>query len=413
MSPSLSFQFIHFAPLLPASVALLYIISIVFKWERALARRMYAYRTCSIKDMGIPLPSDTNDIKPQEDSTFTSHLISAAIPTAHHCSTSLRFYNLARTETVLTSTCVVHIIIIVAEFVIDYVHYSDRWRGDLFALGASWCGMAVRSQVPTLRSGFTGIASSICIAVLAVISILPEQPIKDQDLSRASAPKTDKLNEAHPFSARNTRPQTTTVPYHIFGVSLLLAYLVHDYPTVSSTLLYRFAWMGSSPHWFVAFGLFLLREGVDNWQRTYRQEQTLAQHLAVFVSQAYAGTPDFVRCVLMVLSVISPWFLLFFVSSFLTSCLGFRALILSQPRTMPKFLDGGILGGFIYQMVVSVQLLLRRDRLGKHKPDGTFHLVMAFVAAFGQTITGLVTVAVGLYGLQMFDNPNKNQRCCL
>lgn len=411
MSPKLSAQFVHFAPLLPASVALLYIISIIFKWEQALARRMSARRTCSIKDMAVPLPSDTNDIKPQEDSTFTSHLISAAIPTAHHCSTSLRFYNLARTETVLTSTCVIQMIIIVAEFVIEYVRYSDRRRGDLFALGTSWSGMALRSQVPTLRSGFTGIASSICIAVTAVISILPEPPMKDPDLSRALAPKADTWNEADTFAVRRTRPQTTTVHIHMFSVSLLLVYLVHDYPTVSSKLLYRFSWMGSSSHWLIAFGLFLLRGGVDSWQRTSRQEQTFVQHLEIFVSQAYTGTPGFVRCCGLILLLMSPWVFLFFVSSFLTSCLGFRALILGRPRNMPQLCDGGIFGGFIYLMVAFVQLLLRRDRLGKHKSDGTFHLVMAFVAAFGQTITGLAAVAVGLYGLQMLDYPNKKEEC--
>jgi hypothetical protein len=410
MLSSLQVQFIQIAPLLPASVALLYIISVVSKWEQTLARRMSAYKTRSNKDMKVSSPPGTNDIKPRRDSSFISHLISAASPTAHYCSTSLRLWNMARTETVSTSTCVIQIIIIVAEFVIDYVCYSDPQRSDLFALGASWSGMALRSQVLTLRSGYTGIASSVCITVLAVNSILPEQPMEYQDFSRDLALEADKSNRADLFAVKNTRP-VTTVHIHICSVSLLLVYLVHDYPTVSSTLLYRFPWMGSSPHWLIAFGLLLLREGVDNWQRTTRQEQTLAQHVGTFVSQVYAGTPDFVRCVLMVLSVIGPWFLLFFVSNFLTSCLGFRALILGRPRTMPQFLDGGIFGGFIYLMVVSVQLLLRRNRYGKHKPGGTFHLLMTFGTAFGQTITGLVTVAVGLYGLQMFDNPNKNTRC--
>jgi hypothetical protein len=412
MSPSLSSQFIHFAPLLPASVALLYIISIVFKWEQALARRISAYKTRSIEDTEVSLPSDTNNIKPHKDSTFTSHLISAAVPTGHYCSTSLRLWNMTRTETVSTSICVIQIIIIVAEFVIDHVRCGDRQRIDLFALGSSWSGMALRSQVPTLRSGYTGIASSVCIAVLAIISILPEQPMDYQDLFRDLAPKADKSNEADLFAVKNTR-SVTTVHIHICSVSLLLVYLAHDYPTVSSALLYQFSWMGSSPHWLIAFGLLLLREGVESWQRRSRQEQTLGQHLGVLVSQAYVGTPDFVRCCVLILLLVSPWILLFFVSSFLTSCLGFRALILNRPRTMPKSLDGGIFGGFIYQMVVSIHLFLRRDRLGKDKPGGTFHLVMAFVAAFGQTITGLVTVAVGLYGLQMFDNPIKNQRCCL
>jgi hypothetical protein len=410
MPPNSEVQFIRIAPLLPASVALLYMVSVVFKWEQALARRLSAYKTSSIKDTEVSLPSDTNNIKPHKDSTFTSHLISAVVPTAHYCTTSLKLWNMTRTETVSTSTCVTQVITIVAEFVIGCVRYHDPQRSDLFALGASWSGMALRSQVSTLRSGYTSIASSVCIAVLAVISILPEQPIKHHDLSRDLDPKADESNEADLFAMKNKTP-VTTVHIHICSVSLLLVYLVHDYPTVSSTLLYQFPWMGSSSHWLIALGLLLLREGVDTWRRTYRQEQTLAQHAEIFISQVYAGTPDFVRCVFMVLSVLGPWFLLFFVSSSLTSCLGFRALLLGRPRTMPKFPDGGIFGGFIYQMVVSIQLLLRRDRLGKHKPDGTFHLVTTLVTAFGQAITGLVTVAVGLYGVQMLGYPNKNEVC--
>jgi hypothetical protein len=400
MSSSPHVQFLNIAPLLPVSVALTYVIAVVFSWEQALTRRISGRKKYDNKDMKVSLPLDTTETKPQKDSTWTSQIISAVVPILHNSSTTIRLWDLDRSETISINACLVQIAIILVEFVIDHVRYHEWRRGDLFALGASWSGMALRSQCLMLRSGLTGITSSICIAVLGFLSILSEQPTEDHDLSRA---KEDKPIKANPLAAKHTTSRSFTVHLHIFSVSLLWVYLIHDYPTVSSRLLYRFSWMGSFPHWLIAFGLLLLRDGVDNWQATSRQEQTLVQHLKMFVSQAHTGTPEFIRCcVLIPLSVAGPWLLLFFVTNYLTSCLGFGTLILEQPRTMPRFTDGGVLGGIIYQMVVLLQFFLRRNQLRKHEPGQTFRLMLAFGAAFGQTITGLVTIAIGLYGLQMF-----------
>ena len=413
MSLDLRAQLLYIAPLLPAGVALAYIISVVFKWEQILARRKYGDKPHKSKDMKVSLPLDKTDIKLQEDSTWTSQIVNAAMPIAYHSFTSVKLWSLERSETNSINICLIQIAITIAEFAIDYFRYHEWHRGDLFALGASWSGMALRSPFPMLRSGLTGATSSICIAMLGISSILPERPAANQRISGASIPQVEKSDEVDSSHTENTTPRSSNVHLHIFSVTLLLIYLVRDYQTVAAKTLYRFSWMGSSPHLLITFGLLLLRDGVDNWRFTSRPDQTLAQHVEAFVSQVYTGTQEFDRsCVLIPLSLLGAWVSLFFMSNYLTSCLGFRRLILGRPRTMPRFLDGGVFGGFVYQMVVSLQLFLRRNQFKGRKPGQTFRLVMAFVTAFGQTITGLVNLAMSLYGLQMLGWIQKDPPSC-
>lgn len=406
-------RFLYIAPLLPASVALTYIISVIFRWEQTLARRISGYKPHDKKDMKVSLPFDETDTKLQEEPTWTSQIMTAAVPIAHHSFTSMKLWNMDRSDTISINVCLIQIAIVMAEFAIGYFRHHEWRRGNFFALGASWSGMALRTQSPMLRSGLTGITSSFCIAALGITSILPEKPTADQDLSTASFPKADKPNELDSLAAKSTPPRSSNIYLHMFSVSLLLVYLVHDYQTVSSTLLYRYRWMGASPHLLIVFSLLLLHCGVETWQTTSQPEQTLVQHLKVFISQIYPERPDSIsRCVLIPLYVMGVWVSLFFMSNYLTSCLGFRFLILGRPRTMPHFLDGGVFGGFIYQMVVPVQFFLRRDQLRGDKPGSMFRFVMAFFTAFGQTITGLVIVAIGLYGLRIFGWMQESSRCC-
>ena len=413
MSSSHSTLFLYIAPVLPASVALTYTISVVFKWEQALERRISGRKTNGNKDMKVSLPLDETDTKLLQDSTWTSHIISAAVPIAHHSFTTVKLWNMDKFETISTEVCLVQIGIVMTEFAIDYCRHHVWQRGDLFALGASWIGITLRPQLLILRSGVTGITSAICIAVLSIFSILPEQPETDQNSTEAHS-QVDKPNKEGSLAAKSTPPRYSNVHLHIFSVSLLLVYLIHDYPTISSRLLYRFLWMGSSSHLLIAFGLLFLHVGINNWRTTSRYNQTFVQHLKAFVSQVSTTTPESVGCVLIGLSVLGLWISLFFVSSYLTSCIGFRTLILGRPRTLPRFLDGGLCGGFVYQQVVLVQFFLRRDQFRGQKPGQTFRLVLAFGAAFGQTITGLVVLAIGLYGLQLFGwiHTSPRSSCC-
>jgi len=413
MSLDLRAQLLYIAPLLPAGVALAYIISVVFKWEQILARRKYGDKPHKSKDMKVSLPLDKTDIKLQEDSTWTSQIVNAAIPITYHSFTAVKLWNMERSETISINICLIQIGITMAEFAIDYFRYHEWHRSDLFALGASWSGMALRSLFPMLRSGLTGTTSSICIVMFGVFSVLPERPAANQNITGASISRAEKSGEVDSSATENTTPRSSNVHLHIISVSLLLVYLVRDYPTVAAKTLYRFSWMGPSPHLLIILGLMLLRDGVDNWRTTSRPDHSLAQHLEAFVSQAYTGTKGFDRsCVLIPLSLLGVWVSLFFVSNYLTSCLGFRRLILGRPRTMPRFLDGGVFGGFVYQMVVSLQLFLRRNQFKGHKPGQTFRLVMAFVTAFGQTVTGLVALAMSLYGLQVFGWIQKDSPSC-
>ncbi|KAH0291991.1 hypothetical protein M436DRAFT_53454 [Aureobasidium namibiae CBS 147.97] len=413
MSLDLRAQLLYIAPLLPAGVALAYIISVVFNWEQILARRKYGDKPHKSKDMKVSLPLDKTDIKLQEDSTWTSQIVNAAMPIAYHSFTSVKLWNMERSETDSINICVIQVAITMAEFAIDYFRCHEWHRSDLFALGASWGGMALRSLFPMLRSGLTGITSSVCIAMLGIFSVLPERPAANQKITEASNSRAEKSDEVASSATENTTPRSSNVHLHILSVSLLLVYLVRDYQAVAAKTLYRFSWMGSSPHLLITFGLLLLRDGVDSWRTTSRPGQTLAQHLEAFVSQVYTGTQGFDRsCVLVPLSLLGVWISLFFVSNYLTSCLGFRRLILGRPRTMPQFLDGGVFGGFAYLMVVSLQLFLRRNQFKGHKPGQKFRLVMAFVTACGQTVTGLVALAMGLYGLQMFGWMQKDSHSC-
>jgi hypothetical protein len=414
MSSNLYAMLLYIAPLLPASVALTYIISVIFRWEQTLARRISGSRPHDTKNMKVSLPYDETDTKLQEEPTWTSQIMTAAVPIAHHSYMSMKLWNMDRSETTSINVCLIQIAITMAEFAIGYFRHHERQRGDLFALGPSWGAMALRSQSPMLRSGLTGITSSVCIATLGIISILPEQPTADQGSSTILVSKADKLNEADSSPAKSTTsPRSSNIHLHMFSVSLLLVYLIHDYQSISSTLLYRYRWMGASPHLLLVFGLLLVHSGVQTWQTTSRPGQTVIQHLKAFASQAYPERPASIsRCVFIPLSIIGAWVSLFFVSSYLTSCLGFRKSILGRPRTMPRFLDGGVSGGFIYHMVVPVQLFLRRDQIKGDKPGSMFRFMMAFVTAFGQTITGLAVVAIGLYVLRIFDLMQEDSRCC-
>lgn len=413
MLSNLQAQFLYIAPLLPASVASTYVISVIFRWEQALARHIYGDKAHKKKDMRVSLPLDKTDIKLQEDSTWTSSIISSVVPIAHHSFTSIKLWNMDRTEKISINVCLVQIAITMAEFAIDHFRYHEWHRGDLFALGASWSGMALRSQFPMLRSGLTGITSSICITMLGIFSILPEQSAADTNVPKAAVSQAEKADQVDAPAAESTTRRSSNVHLHIFSVSLLLVYLVHDYPTLSSGLLYRYTWMRSSSHLLITFGLLLLRDAVDNWRTTSRPGQTFVQHLNAFLSHTYTGTKGFDRsCVLIPLFMMGLWVSLFFISNYLTSCLGFRSLILGQPRTMPRFLDGAVFGGFLYQMVVGLHIFLRRDQLKGHKPGQVFRVVMAFLTAFGQTILGVVVLAIGLYGLQMLGWLQKGSRSC-
>lgn len=399
MSLFTDIRLLDIAPLLPISIALAYVAFVAFKWEQLLARRITDAKAYMKKDTKVLLPVDVADTKPQESQsqTWTSHMISAAVPMAHYSITTPKLWGMDRSERNSVYVCLGQIAIVVAEFVIHYIRHRDCKRGKLLALGAAWGAIALRALSLLSYTKWTDLTTSACIAILGIVSILQDLPASSQASSRISSPDMDKYGKANSRDAKVTTSRSSYVAFHLLSVSLLLVYLLHDYQSLSDQLLYRFTWLGSMSHFLLAYALLLLRDGVSNWQATYRKHQPFTRHFHIFCSHAYQGIPEFLRCgILVPLSVMGPWLILFFLTNYMTSCLGFSRLILDQPRTRPQFLDGGVSGGILYQMLVLVQFFLRRDKIRYDSSHKTFNFSMAFGAAFGQAVTTVVVVAAGL-----------------
>jgi hypothetical protein len=391
-------RLLDIAPLLPVTTALAYVAFVIFGWEQALLRRISGAKTHETKETEVLLPIGVTDSEPRESTTWTSSFISAAVPMAHCCITSPKLWTLKSAEKASLGVCLVQIAIVMIEFLIHYIKYHDWTGGRLSALGVAWGMMALRSLSLAPDNKLTDVTTSACIATVGVFSILPEPAAATRNSFRSLNPGPIKHKEAGSQTAEVRRSRALHVAYHIFSVSLLLVYLLHDYPSLSDQVLYRFSWLGSMSHYLMAYGLLLLRDGVDNWQGTWRSEQTLMQHLQAFFSKVFHGTPKFVRGGMLVpLSAICPWFCFFFLTNYMTSCLGFRRLLLDQPRTVPRFLDGGIFGGFMYQMLLLGQLHIRREDIARDSAHKSFSLLMAFSTAFGQTVTTVVVLATVFY----------------
>lgn len=397
MSPFTGIRLLDVALLLPVSIALTYVTFVVFGWEQTLTRRITGARVRVNKDTNALLPVDVADTKRRKTQTWTSHIVSAAIPMAHYSITSPKLWAIGRSERISVNVCLGQIAIAMAEFVIHYFRFHDCKRVRLAALGAAWGAMALRALSLVSDIKWTDLTTSACIAILGVVSILPESPASIQASYRFSSSDMDKSGKADSRDAKVTTSRSSFIAYHLFSVSLLLVFLLHDYPSLSDKLLYRFTWLGSMSHFLLAYILLLVRDGVSNWQATYQKHQSFTRHLQAFLSYAYQGIPESLRGGFLIpLSAMGPLFGLFFLTNYMTSCLGFSRLILDQPRTKPQFLDGGVLGGFLYQMLVLVHFFLRRDKIRYDSSHKTFNFLMAVGAAFGQAVTAVVVAAAGL-----------------
>ncbi|KAH0359223.1 hypothetical protein KCU65_g10070, partial [Aureobasidium melanogenum] len=347
-------RLLDLAPLLPISIALTYVAFVAFGWEQTLARRIQAHNK---KDKKLLLPVDVADTKAQESQSWTSHILSAAVPMAHHYVTTTKLWSMEKSEKISVNVCLCQIAIVMAEFGIHYFRYHDSKLDGLLALGAAWGAMTLRTLSLVSDTKWTNLTTSACIAMLGIVSILPESPAPNRGSSRSSSRGMGKSEKADALDTKVKRSRSSGVAYHIFSVSLLLVYLLHDYPSLSDQLFYVFPWSSSISHYLLVFALLFSREGVSNWQATSQNQQTWMQHFQDFLIHAYEGVPDFVRGgVLVPISIMGFWFGLFFLANFMTSCLGFRRLILDEPRTRPKFMDGGVFGAMLYQ--ISAALLV-------------------------------------------------------
>lgn len=399
---STDMHWLDVAPLLPISTALAYVGFVVFGWEWVLLRQISGNKAHGKKDAKVLLPRDVADTKPQEGTSWISYFISNAIPMAHMSITSPKLWALEKTERASLNVCLVQMALVMAEFLIHYIKYHDWRRGRLMALGLAWCMMAMRCLSLVPDNKLMDITNSVCIAITSIFSILPEPAAATQCSSKSLEPDEEKSKEADTWTAEVARSRAVNVAYHMFSISMLLVYLLHEYPSLSSQTLYRFTWLGSMSHYLITLGLLLLQDGMVNWQATGHQGQTTMQHIRGFLSKLYRGTPEFVRDgvrggVVALIFIVGPWYGLFFLTNYMTSCLGFRRLLLDRPRTSPQFKDGGIFGGFLYQMLVAGQLYVRWKRISHDGPHKTLNLFMVFVAAFGQAVTAVVVLATVFY----------------
>lgn len=389
-------EYLDIAPLLPASVALTYIASIVFGWEQFLDHRIPRESTQPGKDSSL-LPVNEAQVRPAGKRTYASHITSAALPILHFHFTASELWRLDRSKGVSPGLCLIQLALVVAEYALDGFRHRVWRRQDLMLLGVAWTGIGMYITYP--KSEVSGIALPFISGVAGVASVLLPDPLAKSNPPAASISVSKKSQRAGSSGPDSLEPRSSLVHHHIFSVSLLLIHLVHDYPVVSSRLFGHATWS----HFYIPIGLLLLRLGAENWYATRQHGQTLLQHVRAFASHIYALAPEFMRCGIFIpLLAIGPMIILFFVANYLTSCLGFRKLVFGLPRTTPAFLDGGVFGGFIYQVLAVAHLLWRHEKIRHEGPGKMSYLYLALVTAFGQTITALVAVAIIIYGLQEF-----------
>jgi len=389
---TMSVSYLDIAPFMPASVALLYIAFVTFEWEKSFNRRILGWtpRMGQHQDSLLLMEKSRTQYKQERKQTIASHVINAALPILHIHFTVGELARLDRSKMVSNQFCAIQLALIVAEYVLNGLRHRTWKRMDLLLLGIAWQDMAIY----TTSKGFPAwlLVFSIIIAAVGVASIsLPGPAV-------TSSPPLSGLSKSDLLRHGSSEPGPSMRHFHIFSVSLLLVHLLYDYPVLSSWLLRCSPWMGSYSYLWIPIVLFLLHGGVQHWYQTQQQHQPFLQHVRTFVSRLYTSAPKMLRRdVMWPLIAVGFHLLLFFATSYLTSCLGFRNLLLGLPRSTPRLWDGGIFGGFVYWILAAARLIWQGEKTKADKPGGGYYFALSLAIAFAQTVTALTTIAGVMY----------------
>ncbi|KEQ85263.1 hypothetical protein M438DRAFT_354360 [Aureobasidium pullulans EXF-150] len=233
-----------------------------------------------------------------------------------------------------------------------------------------------------------------CIAT-AIGAILPQDSPKESKTYSADQKTSESSTGASLTTGEEKEPQRLLVHMHIFSVTALLIFLLdrHGLSSPTGYLAWRRLW--------IPILLITLRGAIEDWRVTGQYSRAFTSHVQAWIHKTYAFMPQNAYWgIYRPLSAIAPFLICGAMTSFLTSCLGFQYLILGLPRTGPSFRDGGMLGAIVYVSVACVVLVLRGRDMGQGTDMRMWRYNMAILAAFGQTVTGLVGFAGVLFVLK-------------
>ncbi|KEQ76414.1 hypothetical protein M436DRAFT_60248 [Aureobasidium namibiae CBS 147.97] len=378
----------------------------VYGREKSLNRRILGWtpRMGQHQDSLLLMEKSRAQSREGTKQTIASHVINAALPILHIHFTVGELARLDRSKMVSNQFCAIQLALIVAEYVLNGLRHRTWKRMDLLLLGIAWQDMAIYTT--SKGSPVWSLVFSIIIAAVGVAPIsLPGPAVTSSPpLSGLSKPDLLRHGSSEPGPSMrhfgSSEPGPSMRHFHIFSVSLLLAHLLYDYPVLSSWLLRCSPWMGSYSYLWILIVLFLLHGGVQHWYQTQQQDQPFLQHVRTFVSRLHTSAPKMLRCdVMWPLVAVVFHLLLFFATNYLTSCLGFRNLLLRLPRSTPRLWDGGIFGGFVYWILAATHLIWQGEKTKADKPGGRYYFALSLAIAFAQTITALTTIAGVMYML--------------
>ena len=391
----MSIKFLDIAPTLPASIALVYVLSFTNAWDLVLPRRVFQTVNATTVDGQIQ-PSD-EEANRQNSGSLKNRVGTLDIPSyllymGHWHLTTGKLFSDKQCSS--NDVCLGQIGLVAAELGV-YYHCTGHWlQRQLILLAAAWACMIVRSPWPTRHTVFDAMLSLI-ITATAIRAILPQRrPRADPDPVDLAITKSSSTPLA---SESGKKSRHLLVHFHIFSAALLLVFLLDGHSILEK--------LPASPVFqnvCVSVVLLGLRQQVENWRASSQRGQNLYQHVRAYLCRSYTSIPQFVReGFLRPLVGLAPLFIFGALTSFLTSCFGFRYLILGLPCTGPSFRDGGILGAFIYMIVACANLVLRRREIGEDQSLRTRRFNIAVLAAFGQTVTGFAGVAGVLYAIRV------------
>lgn len=391
----MSVKFLDIAPALPASVALVYVTSFTNVWNHVLPSWINAEASdvqinCKPQMLDEEAkgqnPTSIPDRKsPLEASSFLLHM-------GHHSLTTSKFFS--DDQSCSINACIGQLGLLVAELAVYYYRTGIWVQNQLILLGACWACMIIRSLWPTLHLVFDEL-SSLLIAATAIGAILPRDSPKESKPYSADQKTSESSTGASLTRGEEKGPQRLLVHMHIFSVTMLLIFLLdrHGLSSPTGYLAWRRLW--------IPILLITLRGAIEDWRVTGQYSRAFTSHVQAWIHKTYASMPQNAYWgIYRPLSAIAPFLICGAMTSFLTSCLGFQYLILGLPRTGPSFRDGGMLGAIVFVSVACVVLVLRGRDMGQGTDLRMWRYNMAILAAFGQTVTGLVGFAGVLFVLK-------------
>lgn len=357
--------------ILPIAVALSYLILILYKKTRTISHRLEVVPQPEEKEATQDLVSihDEENLNPATapPSKFSS------MPT-----TALRFFHYRNTVPALldvlgTATCSIMEISLIQIALISessILCFWDKHRipKNFIALATAWSVLFVREMITREATETPRIGYTLVILVLLIVALFSNPQALEKPSTRVSS--SERLTGKSPSKAARIgeSPPTELLPFtleHTFSAALLLVAATKEYFSEDINF-YKQRVLS----FVLPLSILLLKSAKENWQVTGNIYGTTSQRMRAFAKIVVATTPGFFYHGLLFPLVFCGLYAAgFLMTSFLTSCLGFRNLIFGLPTTAPSSTDMGIVGGMLYLIVGLVCLQLKSDEmeLGKSR----------------------------------------------